>query len=59
MLMQRFKRMTEQMKPSKSACLDVKYFIDGWEHGNKDRFRSVSDKKREAEYPRADKHVFV
>jgi len=51
--------MTEQMKPSKSACLDVKYFIDGWEHGNKDRFRSVSDKKREAEYPRADKHVFV
>lgn len=59
MLMQRFKSMTEQMKPSNSSCLDVKYFIDGRKHENKDIFSSVSDKKREAEYPRADKHVCV
>lgn len=51
--------MTEQMKPSNSSCLDVKYFIDGRKHENKDIFSSVSDKKREAEYPSADKHVCV
>lgn len=51
--------MTEQMKPSNGSCLDVKYFIDGRKHENKDIFSSVSDKKREAEYPRADKYVCV
>lgn len=59
MVMQRFKSMTEQLKPSNGSCLDVKHFIDGRKHKNKDIFSSVSDKKREAEYPRADKHVCV
>lgn len=34
----------EQMKPSNSSYLEVKYFIDGQKHENIDIFSSVSDK---------------
>ncbi len=51
--------MAEQMKLSKTSFSDVKCFTNGRKHHNGDIFSCVSDKNREAEYPRADKHVCV